>query len=792
MRMSSVWDAVRSSAKPVQKRAIVWVVAMAPCFVALTVRADAFGDRAYLQGIAAFDAGKAREALTLLDDALTKNLSARDRDDAHFFAARAALIVDDANAALTHMKAIEKSMPEVGDFILAETARAQRAAGQWELALATWQKLAEKWPDTKLAKEAPYAIADAYYAMLQLPQAQAAYEKALSDIPNAEQADTARFNLARIAELQGRFADAAGAYATIAYNEAGAPYSEPALERLNAMIAKRRAPQPTFGHQLSRYDRLAGRRTIAENKAELARLATIAPGGVEDLLTFRTARLAMRDRDFKTAIASFSTLADKNKGWAQLEYKGWIAKCYMAADDTVSAVRAYKELAEAYSSKAEGRDALYKAGWLAFNAGEYATAVQVFGNFLARYGRDRQADEAAWYIAWSLYRGGDVPKAIEALATLRTRFGNSSLVPRTYYWQGRMLTGLGRADEAREAYRQTITLAPLEYYGVLAQQRLAELARDARPVAAADEKPLMLASLDNATLPTTETAAEVEGVILPRAGVLTAHADDGLPWGSAAFNWETPAGRRMLRLVALHAYDAASDVVPALTPKAGQERADVAYARARLMYALGDYHAAYRIAAIVFRDEIDGSPSATNRAYMRLAYPDAHSTLVEDAAREFSVSPLLVLAIMRQESAFDDRARSSASANGLMQIIPVTANKIAKALDASDYDDVRVTEKPINVRFGTWYLGQLMHKFHGNPVLAIASYNAGPAAVSKWVDTKHQLSSDEFVEEIPFRETRGYVRRVLGNLAVYSALYGNSALQLPDRVVKEYRDNVDF
>ncbi|MBC7793179.1 MAG: lytic transglycosylase domain-containing protein, partial [Clostridia bacterium] len=136
--------------------------------------------------------------------------------------------------------------------------------------------------------------------------------------------------------------------------------------------------------------------------------------------------------------------------------------------------------------------------------------------------------------------------------------------------------------------------------------------------------------------------------------------------------------------------------------------------------------------------------------------------------------------------------RSSASANGLMQIIPVTAKKIAKALSATDYDDVRVTEKPINVRFGTWYLGQLMHKFHSNPVLAIASYNAGPAAVSKWVDSKHQLASDEFVEEIPFRETRGYVRRVLSNLAVYSALYGNSALQLPDRIVKEYRNNVDF
>ena len=764
-------------------------------FSAAAARADAFGDRAYLQGITELDAGHAREALTLLEEALSKNLSQRDRDDAHFFAARAALQVNEAPSALAHMKAIERAMPEVGDFILAQTAHAQRASGQWKQALATWQRLIEKWPDTALAKAAKYAIADAHYATQQLPQAQAAYESALADLPDAEQAEGARFNLARIAELQGRFADASAAYATLAYTEAGSAFSDPAMERLNAMIAKRRAPQPTFAHQLSRFDRTLSRHSAEENKAELARLASIAPTGAADLITFRAARLAMRERDYKTAIANFKTLADKANGWSQLEYKGWIAKCYMAADDTDAAVRAYKELAEAYANKAEGRDALYKAGWLAFNAGEYATAVKVFGDFLTRYGRDRQADEAAWYVAWSLYRAGDLPKAMDQLAALRTRYSSSSLVPRTYYWQGRMLVALGRADEAREAYRQTIALAPLDYYGVLAQQRLAELARDTRPVATADEKPVMIASIDNRTLPTTETpevAAEVEGVILPHAGVLTAHADDGLPWGSAAFAWDTPAGKRMLRLVALHAYSAAADVVPSLPAKPGQEKTDVAYARARMMYALGDYNAAYRIAAIVFRNEIDDSPTAANRAYMRLAYPDAHSTLVEDAAREFTVSPLLVLSIMRQESAFDDRARSSASANGLMQIIPVTATKIAKALDASDYEDARVTEKPINVRFGTWYLGQLMHKFHGNPVLAIASYNAGPGAVTKWVDTKHKLTSDEFVEEIPFRETRGYVRRVLGNLAVYTALYGNTALQLPDRVVKDYRDNVDF
>ncbi|MBC7792618.1 MAG: tetratricopeptide repeat protein, partial [Clostridia bacterium] len=643
-------------------RALVVAGALTPTVIPWSAHTDAFGDRAYLQGIAELDAGHAREALAMFEDALNKNLGVRERDDAHFFAARAALQISNAASALTHMKAIERSMPEVGDLVFAETARAQRAAGQWKVALATWRKLVEKWPESALAKDAAYSIADAYYGIGLLQQAQLAYEAALTDVPDAEQAPTARFNLARIAELQGRNAEAAAAYTTLAYNEAGEPYSDPALDRLNQMIAKKWAPQPTFANQLARFDKLLSRRSSQENHAELERLVGSAPASVNDLITYRTARLAMREHDYKTAIIKFTALADKASGWSQLEYKSWIAKCHMAADDSAAAVRAYKELAEAYSSKAEGREALYKAGWLAFNAGEYATAVKVFGDYLARYGRDRQADEAAWYVAWSLYRGGDLPKAIAALTALRTRFPGSTLVPRSYYWQGRILVMLGRAEEAREAYRQTITLVSLEYYGVLAQQRLAELARDARPVVSNDATPVLLASLDNATLPTTETAAAGEGVKLPHAGVLTAHADDGLSWGNAAFAWDTPTGKRLLRLVSLHFYGAAADVVPSLQAKPGQEKADVAYARARMMYALGDYNAAYRIAAIVFRDEIDDSPTVTNRAYMRLAYPDAHSTLVEDASQEFSVSPLLVLSVMRQESAFDDRARSSASA----------------------------------------------------------------------------------------------------------------------------------
>lgn len=767
--------------------------------------ADSFGDRDYLSALDAFDAGDDPKALELFERAIAKNLNQRERDEAHYLAARTALRLGNAANALAHLSAIQKSMPEVGDFVLAETAIAYRVARRWKDAQTTWEKLLQRWPDSPRADDARFGIADALYATNQLQKAQEAYAAATEAHPNNERAPAVQFILARILELTGKHTEAAEAYATMAYNEAGGSFSAAASERLGVMIAKRRAAAPGWGHLVARLDRLLGSRSLEDAASALNTVAgLVKTKAQQDVVDFRAARLAMKNRDYKAAVARFAALAATATGTAQLEYKSWIARCYMAADDTEAAVRAYQELAELYQARTEGREALYKAAWLAFNAGQYPSAIKLFGRYVEKYGRDRQADEAAWYLAWATYRSGNLQGTLQALTALRDKFPGSPLVPRTYYWEARVLQALGNVAQARASYSATITAVPLDYYGVLARQRLAQLASENKPVANTNDEPMLLASLDIGGFDATpfETAHEHALVAagpmsamgdrpLAPPGTLDSRPDEIIPWGSGTFDWQGPTARRMLRLIALHDYGAASDLVFGLKPKPGQDKAAVAYARARLLYALGDFNAGYRVAAIVFKKELVEAPSATNRHYMRIAYPDAHRKMVESAAREFSVSPLLVLSIMRQESAFDDRARSAASANGLMQIIPDTATKIAKALHEEGFEGPQITEKAVNVRYGTWYLGALMTKFNDNPILAIASYNAGPIAVAKWVDQKHKLALDEFVEEIPFKETRGYVRRVISNLAVYSALYGRE-LRLPNSVIKEYGNNVDF
>jgi soluble lytic murein transglycosylase len=129
----------------------------------------------------------------------------------------------------------------------------------------------------------------------------------------------------------------------------------------------------------------------------------------------------------------------------------------------------------------------------------------------------------------------------------------------------------------------------------------------------------------------------------------------------------------------------------------------------------------------------------------------------------------------------------------LLQIIPPTALAIARSLKLDPPSADALYAPEINIRLGSWYLGQLLKRF-GHPALAAAAYNAGPPAVSRWTKSKGTLPFDLFVEEIPYRETRGYVKQVIADHHVYHSLYGDpgKAPQLTLSVPQPAAEGVDF
>ncbi|MEF9475230.1 MAG: lytic transglycosylase domain-containing protein, partial [Candidatus Mariimomonas ferrooxydans] len=160
-----------------------------------------------------------------------------------------------------------------------------------------------------------------------------------------------------------------------------------------------------------------------------------------------------------------------------------------------------------------------------------------------------------------------------------------------------------------------------------------------------------------------------------------------------------------------------------------------------------------------------------NRELLPFAYPLGFWNTVEEAAEIEGIDPYLVVALIREESRFDTKAVSVAGAMGLMQLMPFTAHKIKEELEITLKDDDEIYDVRKNIFMGTHYLSLLMGEFK-EIHLAVAAYNAGEYTVRKWVlNSKHE-SMEEFIEDIPYRETRRYVKRVLRSYWQYRSMNG--------------------
>ena len=200
---------------------------------------------------------------------------------------------------------------------------------------------------------------------------------------------------------------------------------------------------------------------------------------------------------------------------------------------------------------------------------------------------------------------------------------------------------------------------------------------------------------------------------------------------------------------------------------------------ARLFYRTGDPHRAQQLIQSGFGAALERGIDPIWRDAWELAWPQAFREWVASAEQEFRFDPALVYAIMREESEYRPEVSSPAGALGLMQIIPPTANRIAAELALAGFEPTQLFDPALNIRFGTFYLRSLVARFEGSRPLAIASYNAGPEAVSRWLRLDGPQPDDVFVDSVPYGETRRYVRRVLRSYHLYQLLYPDPPAQSP-------------
>lgn len=156
-------------------------------------------------------------------------------------------------------------------------------------------------------------------------------------------------------------------------------------------------------------------------------------------------------------------------------------------------------------------------------------------------------------------------------------------------------------------------------------------------------------------------------------------------------------------------------------------------------------------------------------------YPQPHKEIVFTQAKEQGIDPYLVFAIMRAESKYVDTAESPVGAKGLMQIMPDTAQWIAKQRGMGAFDPDLLHDPRVNISLGCWYLADLSREFDGQLPLVVAAYNAGRGRVSEWQAAGVWNGKAETLDNIPFQETRNYVKNVLNNYEAYQIIYARDA-----------------
>jgi len=333
---------------------------------------------------------------------------------------------------------------------------------------------------------------------------------------------------------------------------------------------------------------------------------------------------------------------------------------------------------------------------------------------------DAHADETVhrWRLRAAL-RAGDWPGVLDAHARLPAAEASTE---RWRYWRARALEATGHADEARRA------LAPLarerSYHGFLAADRLG--------------LPYRLGHLPLSVPP--DVLARVEAA----PGVLRAREFAAL-------------GRRV---------SARREWYHTIGALPGDELAAAALVAHRW-----EWHGV-AILTVARSGRYDD---------LELRFPVAWHAEVQREAAARGLDPAWVLAVVRQESAFMADARSPRGALGLMQILPGTARQVARALGVRYGGTATLVDPATNLRFGTAYLRSLRDRFAGHAALASAAYNAGPRRVDGWLP-RAPLAAEIWVETVPFRETRRYLRRVLAYTAVYEARLGGTPARLADRL----------
>jgi soluble lytic murein transglycosylase len=631
----------------------------------------------------------------------------------------AAVQLGDCEPALRVLTGLAQRLPLLKEEIARFTAKCQLEIGPFAAAAAYYER--------EGSVEGRLEAALAWHREGEFDRARALVEEVLKRSRLSRTMRVRAMTLsAKIAERQGQLDRARDDYRWLA-TRAAVPGTDESYERLaHSFLTKR--------DRLQRAKVFARRGEIRLVLSELEK-AKGAPGAaLPPALVLRTkARGYYRSRTNDAKAAKLYERTARRSGSVEDLFSA--ARAWSRAGAFARARSLYTRIEKHQRSTAIRARAAYALAHSLYTRGRWSAAARTYERYLRRYGRRRAArfvDAVVYERSVSQLAAGDFAAARKGFRRL-ARKGSTKYPPvLLQHLEAIALVSSKSSQERRKGIaglREIMRRYPLSFAALASAARLERMGEHVPP---------LLGALPRSSASTSMEAALPANVqLLAKLGLYSAA--------------ERTLHRQEHVLRSTHA------------PRAEETLC-------RLYGSLGGGWSRYSIGSpLAKHGMLRVAPTVDNLWAWRCTFPNPYEEAVRSLEKRYRIPAGLTHAVIRQESAFRFDARSPAGAVGLMQLMPATAARAAAEL-AMEHLPERLTEVGYNLELGTFYLGKLLAALDQRPSLALAAYNAGPQAVSRWLEGGRDLPLDVWVARIPYAETRHYVMRVIGNWASYRYL----------------------
>lgn len=451
------------------------------------------------------------------------------------------------------------------------------------------------------------------------------------------------------------------------------------------------------------------------------------------------ARALYSARERRRAAPMLATIADdcdapEVRAWARY----LAGKTYQHLDEHDRAIAQYGALEREVPAHSLADDARFRAALVDLDRGDLVAMTERLETLPEAYPAGDMHGEARFLLAWRARSEGRLEDAKGYLeASLAAGPGESAedVRGRAAYWHATVLHELGQTEPAREAWTGLVAELPLSYYSQQAMVRLGELGP---------------AALESAR---ASLGARGEPAIT-------------FPWRDEL---DTPAFARAIELFTVGEIDEARGELRWIYEETATRDEALRWIEAALLDRVGAYSTTVYLTRRELSAFLERPPTGEHYARWRIAYPAAYAPLIDRVAEERTLPPAMVRAIAREESSFRPDAVSVAHAYGLVQLIVPTARRFGRTV-GMDATAQTLTDPQVNVTIGSAFMKWLWDRYESNPAVLPSAYNAGQGATDRWLRERPGLRLDEWIEEIPYDETRRYTRRVLQSWGTYAWL----------------------